>query len=95
MHHSTPWCNGSTSGFGPLSLGSNPGGVATLYINCPKNIKVLIFSANREAKHLFLKNNNYIYCNFKYIDLYCEHLHAFNSVIDAVNHKMHYKRKYD
>ena len=24
----TPWCNGSTTGFGPVSLGSNPGGVA-------------------------------------------------------------------
>ena len=24
----TPWCNGSTSGSGPLGLGSNPGGVA-------------------------------------------------------------------
>ena len=23
----TPWCNGSTSGFGPLSSGSNPDGV--------------------------------------------------------------------
>ena len=25
----TPWCNGSTTGFGPVSPGSNPGGVAT------------------------------------------------------------------
>lgn len=24
----TPWCNGSTTGFGPVSPGSNPGGVA-------------------------------------------------------------------
>ncbi len=24
----TPWCNGSTSGFGPFRLGSSPGGVA-------------------------------------------------------------------
>lgn len=23
----TPWCNGSTTGFGPVSSGSNPGGV--------------------------------------------------------------------
>lgn len=26
----TPWCNGSTTGFGPVSPGSNPGGVAIL-----------------------------------------------------------------
>lgn len=30
--HATPWCNGSTSGFGPLSLGSNPDGVAIFFI---------------------------------------------------------------
>ena len=29
----TPWCNGSTTGFGPVSLGSNPGGVAIFGIN--------------------------------------------------------------
>ena len=28
---STPWCNGSTTGFGPVSLGSNPGGVAIFF----------------------------------------------------------------
>ena len=27
----TPWCNGSTTGFGPVSPGSNPGGVAILH----------------------------------------------------------------
>ena len=27
----TPWCNGSTTGFGPVSLGSNPGGVAIFF----------------------------------------------------------------
>ena len=27
----TPWCNGSTSGFGPLSSGSNPDGVTIFY----------------------------------------------------------------
>lgn len=26
--HNTLWCNGSTTGFDPVSLGSNPGGVA-------------------------------------------------------------------
>ena len=27
----TPWCNGSTSGFGPLSSGSNPDGVTIFF----------------------------------------------------------------
>ena len=32
----TPWCNGSTSGFGPFSPGSNPGGVAKPLLGyCP------------------------------------------------------------
>ena len=34
----TPWCNGSTSGFGPLSSGSNPDGVT---IFCFKPIDLL------------------------------------------------------
>ena len=29
--HATPWCNGSTTGFGPVSLGSSPGGVAIFF----------------------------------------------------------------
>ena len=28
----TPWCNGSTTGFGPVSLGSSPGGVANFFL---------------------------------------------------------------
>ena len=30
--HATPWCNGSTSGFGPFRLGSSPGGVANFFV---------------------------------------------------------------
>ncbi len=32
MFGATPWCNGSTTGFGPVSLGSSPGGVANFFI---------------------------------------------------------------
>ena len=28
LSRATPWCNGSTTGFGPVSLSSNLGGVA-------------------------------------------------------------------
>ena len=36
----TPWCNGSTTVFGTVCLGSNPGGVAIVgnvyFISCPQ-----------------------------------------------------------
>ena len=38
MKQTTPWCNGSTTGFGPVSLGSNPGGVAIFFALMAKKI---------------------------------------------------------
>lgn len=40
----TPLCNGSTSGFGPLSPGSNPGGVAICSFPLPEGFPGFIFS---------------------------------------------------
>ena len=36
----TPWCNGSTTGFGPVSLGSNPDGVANLTLKLDLTLKI-------------------------------------------------------
>ena len=33
LSRATPWCNGSTTGFGPVSLSSNLGGVA-IFLGC-------------------------------------------------------------
>ena len=34
LSRATPWCNGSTTGFGPVSLSSNLGGVAIFFWGC-------------------------------------------------------------
>ena len=39
----TPLCNGSTSGFGPLSPGSNPGGVAIYSFPLPDGFPGFVF----------------------------------------------------
>ena len=44
MKQTTPWCNGSTTGFGPVSLGSNPGGVAIFFANMLQKVKKWITS---------------------------------------------------
>ena len=35
LSEATPWCNGSTTGFGPVSLSSNLGGVAIFFAGAP------------------------------------------------------------
>ena len=35
LSEATPWCNGSTTGFGPVSLSSNLGGVAIFFAALP------------------------------------------------------------
>ena len=42
----TPWCNGSTTGFGPVSLSSNLGGVAILD-EAPNSICVFHMACNK------------------------------------------------
>ena len=53
MKQTTPWCNGSTTGFGPVSLGSNPGGVAIFLPRWQKNNEAtrLLFTVPKEQLH--------------------------------------------